>query len=360
MATIAPTSPYVYMATAFFFLSACSSDLLFIRIALSMGFFGLVMAALSGYSIDGSFDYIPLSEGIIDIPMFINMILFCLNVYICIRLIRDEMGRRLDSDDERALYYFFQARCGTTHVEFQDIYKNGKFLDLNKDEMVPKCRCRLYLVCEGVVECNCEFHGEPTAPFLKHSGEFFDIRMFNLFTFPVGFDNTAFQAVTKTDARLFYWDIDALNSMRQVPMLNKYWEFTVLRSLAAAGVLHHLKKTETLYDSLLVPEEAAWLDGAKSRDFYPHQQPPTLLRQLRRLASSFQIIPPHGVRHYPRILEPNPMISRMEAMCKECMADNSATEHCEDCENHDASENNDTIPHEDENDNKDIQQDDIP
>jgi hypothetical protein len=340
MATTAPTSPYIYMATAFFVLSACSSDLLFIRIALSMGFLGLVLASLSGFSTDGSFGYIPLSEGIIDITMFINMILFCLNVYICIRLIRDEMGRRLGSDEERALYNFFQARCGTTHVEFQEIYKNGKFLLLKKDEKVPKCRCRLYLVCEGLVECSCEFNGEQTAPFMKHSGEFFDIRMFNLFTFPIGFDNTAFQAVTKTDSRLFYWDIEGLNSMRQVPMLNKYWEFTVLRSLAAAGVRHHLKKTDTLYDSLLVPEEGAWLGGAKSRDFFPHQRQPTILRQLSRLASSFQIIPPHGVRHYPRILEPNPMISRMESMCKECVAENSTTEECEDCQNSDIVQDN--------------------
>jgi hypothetical protein len=165
--------------------------------------------------------------------------------------------------------------------------------------------------------------------------------MFNLFTFPIGFDNTAFQAVTKTDSRLFYWDIEGLNSMRQVPMLNKYWEFTVLRSLAAAGVRHHLKKTDTLYDSLLVPEEGAWLGGAKSRDFFPHQRQPTILRQLSRLASSFQIIPPHGVRHYPRILEPNPMISRMESMCKECVAENSTTEECENCQN--SRENSDIV-----------------
>lgn len=354
------------MATAFFCLSACSSDLLFIRFCLCGGFLGLVLAALSGYSSDGSFDIIPLSQGIIDIPMIINMCLFVLNVGICIRLVRDEMPRRIDNEEEEALFHFFQARCGATDVEFQEIYKNGRFVHLTKDTEVPYCRSRLYLVVEGQVECRCKFHGnEYTEPFVKRSGEFFDIRMFNLFTFPVGFDNTEFRAVTQIDTMLFYWDLNGLEAMRKVPLLNKFWEFSVLRSLAAAGVRHHLKKTDTLYDSLLIPEEADWLDGARSRDFFPHSRPPTIVRQLQRLKSSFQIIPPHGVRHFPGILEPNPMISRMEASCQECKLMQQATPatedstqqatptdstrsgrgECVDCENQ---EINDTKDHSDE------------
>lgn len=336
MATIAPTSPYVYMATAFFVLSACSSDLLFIRSSLSFGFLGLVLAALSGYDPKGSFEEIPLSQGIIDIPMLINMILFLLNVYICIRLVLDEVPRRMDNEEEQELFNFFQARCGCTHVEFQEIYKNGRFLHLPKDSIVPNCRCRLYLVLEGQVKCQCKFHGVSTVPFMKRSGEFFDIRMFNLFTIPIGFDNTDFEAVTTMDTKLFFFDFQGIMAMRQVPLLSKFWEFTVLRSLAAAGVRHHLKKTDTLYDSLLIPEENVWLEGEKSRDFSSHARPPTVVRQLRRLASSFQIIPPHGVRHVPGILETNPMASRVESSCKECnpqgTKDGTTTEHC-DCEN---------------------------
>jgi len=338
MPTIAPTSPYIYLATAFFSLSACSSDLLFIRFSLCFGFLGLVLAALSGYDPNGSFDNIPLADGIIDIPMLINMVLLLLNVFICIRLIRDEVPRRIENEEEEALFNFFQARCGTTHVEFREIFAHGRFLRLPKDSKVPRCRCRLYLVIEGQVECACLFHDSPTAPFVKRSGEFFDIRMFNLFTFPIGFDNTDFSAVTLTDTKLFMWELDGLNAMRQVPMLTKFWEFTVLRSLASAGVRHHLKKMDTLYDSLLIPEEPDWLEGAPSRDFLSHSRPPTILRQFRRLRKSFQLIPPHGVRHFPGILEPNPTIPRMEASCKECSApatEDTTTLHCVDCENQD-------------------------
>jgi hypothetical protein len=349
MVTVAPTSPYVYMATAFFCLSACSSDLLFIRASLVGGFLGLIMASLSGYNPNGSFEYIPLAAGIIDIPMIINMMLFLLHIYICIRLIRDEMPRRIDDQEERALFNFFQARCGTTFVEFQEIYKNGRFLNLPKDSKVPRCRCRLYLVIEGRVECSCKFHDLPTSPFVKHSGEFFDIRMFNLFTFPIGFDNTDFQAFTKMHTKLFFWDLDGLAAMRQVPTLSQYWEFTVLRSLAAAGVRHHLEKTDTLYDSLLIPEEDDWLEGARSRDFMSHTRPPTILRQLQRVASSFQIIPPHGVRHHPGILEPNPMIQRMEQTCKECNMQTTEDTTCNVCENHNDSDGDSTSNHEEGN-----------
>lgn len=267
------------------------------------------------------------------------MALFVLNVFICIRLVRDEVPRKFDSQDTKALFYYFQARCNTTAVEFEQIYKNGSFLELPKDSRVPNCRCRLYLVIEGVVECKCRFHGDPTEPFLKRSGQFFDLRMFNLFTFPIGFDNTDFEAVTLTDTKLFMWDLEGLENMRKVPLLGRFWEFVVIRSLAAAAVRHHLIKTETLCtygfrlndefiqssemerrtglpgfdslcthilspfklvdDALLIPEADDWLEGAPSRDFViPVERPPTILRQLQRLRRSFQVIPPPGVRQY--------------------------------------------------------------
>lgn len=341
MAAVAPTSPYVYMAVFFFCLSACSSDLIFIRASLVGGFVGLVLAALSGYSPSGSFEFIPLAEGIIDIPMFVNMGLCALNFYVCIRLIRDELWTNIQDDDELALLFFFQARCGATDVEFQSIFKNGYFLDLPRDTEVSECRFRLYLVVEGKVECHCKFHGEPTEPFIKRSGEFFDIRLFNLFTFPIGFDNTDFRAFTMMDTKLFCWELEGLQAMRKVPMLINYWDFTVLRSLAASGVRHHLKATDTLYDALLIPEEHDWLDGARSRDFMPRSQKPTILRELERVARSFHVIPPHGVRHSPRILEPNPMNVRMEQTFKDSILlsttqenEEKTTPQIDECDNH--------------------------
>ena len=309
MPTIADISPYVYVATAFFVLSGLSSDLLWIRASLVFGFLGLVLASLSGYNPQGSFSYIPLSEGIIDITMIINAVLFLLNTFISVRLVRDEFSGSFQDSKEERLFNFFHVRCGMTRIEFDEIYKHGCFLTLDKGSVVPRCRDNLYLVLEGKVHCHCKFGGIPTEPFIKRSGEFFDIRLFNLFTFPIGFDNTDFEAqcTTHMSTVLFQWDLKGLMAMRESPTLTPFWEFMVLRSLAGAAVRHHLKMTDTLYDSLLVPEDAEWLDGAPSRDFFPRSKVGnSMQRQLRMVVNSFQVLPPHGVRHRPRILEQNP------------------------------------------------------
>jgi hypothetical protein len=282
--------------------------------------------ALSGYNPNGSFSYIPLSEGIIDIPMLINMVLFCLNASICVRLVRDELPGKFQNEEEERLFNFFQARCGVTRVEFQVMLKNGSFVKLNEGEAVPRCRETLYLVLEGMVHCQCRFGHVPTEPFVKRSGEFFDIRLFNLFTFPIGFDNTHFEARTLMSTKLFQWDLDGLKRMRENHMITPFWEFTVLRSLSAAGVKRHLKKTDTLYDSLSIPEDAEWLDGAPSRDFLPRLQARnTVRRQLKMIASSLQIFPPHGVRHRPTILEPNPI--PVEEVSRSDQSATSSTSH---------------------------------
>jgi hypothetical protein len=177
MAQIADTSPYVYMATAFFAFSSLWSDLMCIRCSLSFGFLGLVLAGLSGYDKNGSFQNIPLSEGIVDITLIINMVLFCLNSYIFGRLIWDEVrqGTKMENQDELALFRFFHSRSGITALEFKHILKHGQFVELEAGEKVPKCHRTLYLVIEGKVVCNCLFNGvQRTHNFIKRSGEFFD------------------------------------------------------------------------------------------------------------------------------------------------------------------------------------------
>jgi hypothetical protein len=314
------------MATAFFVLSACSSDLLAIRASLVFGFLGLVLAALSGYNTQGSFSYIPLSEGIINITMLINAALLLLNAYICVRLVRDELSGSFQDSKEKKLFNFFQARCGVTRIEFQEIYKNGRFLKLDQGSVVPKCRENLYLVLEGKVHCHCKFGGIPTYPFIKRSGEFFDIRLFNLFTFPIGFDNSHFEAHTLMPTKLYQWDLEGLKRMRENHMITPFWEFTVLRSLSAAGVKRHLQKTDTLYDSLCIPEDDDWLEGAPSRDFLPRLEARnSIRRQLLMMAGSMQVFPPHGVRHRPTILEPNPISA--EDVSRSDQSETSITSH---------------------------------
>eukprot|EP00191_Tetraselmis_sp_GSL018_P000462 CAMPEP_0177614932 /NCGR_PEP_ID=MMETSP0419_2-20121207/23074_1 /TAXON_ID=582737 /ORGANISM="Tetraselmis sp., Strain GSL018" /LENGTH=139 /DNA_ID=CAMNT_0019112333 /DNA_START=772 /DNA_END=1191 /DNA_ORIENTATION=- len=96
--------------------------------------------------------------------------------------------------------------------------------------------------------------------------------------------------------------------MAKQPALLDFWEFIVLRALAAEAVKHHLKQSETLFDSLLVPEPEGWLQGAKSRDFteYIPNQKSLLQRSLLWAFRAFQVFPPEGVRHKPGVFRPNP------------------------------------------------------
>jgi len=326
--TIADTSPYLYLATFFFASSALSSDLLFIRLALACGFLFLILSSLSGYSKDGSFDNMPITDGVVDIPMFVNMILFLLHAFICARLLDDERPRARFNDRERALFRFFQSRCGLTPLQFQQILRNGQFVELPAHTPVPDCHCTLYLVCEGKVHCRAKFHGDIFGKsFVTRSGQFFDIKLFNLFSIPIGFDNIEFHAKTATATKLFAWKVDGLIAMRELqsPSLKLYWEYMVLRAVTAIAVRHHLKETDTLNDSLLIPESKDWLEGAPSRDFTKPEVAVGNWEHVRRQlgmirASLLQIVPPHGIRHRVGTREPNPKQAVLENECRAAAA----------------------------------------
>ena len=334
MARIADTSPYVYLATFFFVLSACSSDLLFLRFSLTFGFLFLVLASLTGHATDGSFTDMPLADGIVDLTMLVNIVLFGLNCFICARLIGDECPRQTLSEQEQALFRFFQSRCGLTQLQFQSILDHGHFLELPAHTAVPDCQsgCTLYLVLQGKVSCHAKFNNNLFGKtFVKRSGQFFDIKLFNLFTIPVGFDAKEFHAKTVTRTKFFCWELEGLIAMRdlQSPNLKPYWEYIVLRSLAGIAVQHHLNAQDTLYDSLLVPEHKSWLDGAPSRDFWKQEKPvgnwKHVKRQLGIIRNSlWHIIPPHGVRHQPGIVTANPKQAYMELVCKAAATDREA------------------------------------
>lgn len=332
MVGIAQISPYLYCSTTFFACSAISSDLLFIRFSLTGGFLFLILASLSGQSSDGRFTDIPLADGIIDIPMFVNMILFSLNLFICMRLMQDERPfySKTLNEEEMALFRFFQSRCGVTPLQFKEILTNGQFLQLPANTDVPKCGSTLYLVLEGKVSCKAKFQGNIFGEnFVKRSGEFFDIKLFNLFSLPVGFDNVEFQAKTLKTTKFFCWDVYGMIAMRETrsPSLKEYWEYMVMRALTGAAIRHHLKGHATLYDSLLIPEHEAWLEGAPSRDFWKREKSTGnwqhCQRQWNMIRSSLlNIIPPKGVRQRPGIPEGrNPKQAYLELLCKTAAAE---------------------------------------
>jgi len=304
---IANTSPYIYLATTFFATSALSSDLLVIRFALTNGFLFLVLATMSGHSSNGSFskDAMPLINGVIDIPISINACLFILNLSICIRLINDECPKRKLTKEEEALYRFFHCRCGLNRLQFDDILDSGHFLQLNANENLTHVESTLYLVLQGQVQCYAQFGNEVEHAFVKRSGQFFDIRLFNLLNLPIGFDSKIFRAQTITKTKLFGWNARGLIRMRNShsPNLQPFWEYMVLGSLVGVAIRNHLDETtDTLYDSWLIPEDSEWLEGSPSRDFaktvlttgtWEHWK-----RELKQIKNSMMnIIPPKGIRH---------------------------------------------------------------
>ena len=207
-----------------------------------------------------------------------------------------------------------------TPLQFHCILKNGSFLELPPHTEVPNCRSTLYLVLKGKVSCIAKYKGNVFGKsFIRRSGEFFDIKLFNLFTIPVGFDNSEFHAKTVTATKLFCWNMDGIVTMRELtsPSLKEYWEYMVLRSLAGVAVRNHLNAHDTLYDSLLIPEHKDWLEGAPSRDFWKAEKPvgnwKHVKRQCRMIRESLlHVVPPHGVRQRPGVADPNPQQAFME------------------------------------------------
>eukprot|EP00557_Chaetoceros_sp_GSL56_P002960 CAMPEP_0176487404 /NCGR_PEP_ID=MMETSP0200_2-20121128/6110_1 /TAXON_ID=947934 /ORGANISM="Chaetoceros sp., Strain GSL56" /LENGTH=157 /DNA_ID=CAMNT_0017884223 /DNA_START=725 /DNA_END=1195 /DNA_ORIENTATION=- len=122
--------------------------------------------------------------------------------------------------------------------------------------------------------------------------------------------------------KLFGWDICSLVEMRDLksPSLLKFWEFTIIRSLSAVAIRHHLKKNDTLYDSMLIPEDESWLWGARSRDFAPRVPSKSIWQKIKGqfviFANSMQLLPPRGIRHRPGIIEVNPKQVALEMKCK--------------------------------------------
>jgi hypothetical protein len=108
-----------------------------------------------------------------------------------------------------------------------------------------------------------------------------------------------FIAKTMTPEKCFCWNYQGLIAMRDAtksPFLNAYWKCVILMSLKSTTVLHHLKKNDTLYDSLMIPVHKSWLDGAPSRGVW--KQPADYVNwqhskeQFEVMKSAFGLVPP--------------------------------------------------------------------
>eukprot|EP00873_Tetraselmis_striata_P010943 jgi/Tetstr1/431207/TSEL_020919.t1 len=307
---VVPASPYLYCASSFFVASGFFSDLLILRLALACAYLFLLLAAASGFSVDGSFSSLVFADGNIDVIFIVNLFLFLLHLSVVTRLVADEWEGGFASEDEEQLFQFFEARCGLKYVEFKTILQHGHWLQLGPDEAVPDCHDRLYVVVEGWASCRALFNGQWTDPLVKRSGQFMDLHMMNAFTLPIGLENSRFQAQTETSTLLFYWTTQDIQAMQAAnPLLRRFWQFVILRSLAGEVVKHHLAETDTLFDSLNIPEDQAWLQGARSRDFTtsscPAKSHRLLVRLWQLLVASFSLYPPRGIRHSPYTQPPS-------------------------------------------------------
>ena len=308
--TLQAVSPYLYLSTIFFFFSTITSDLLLVRIALMTAYFWLVVSAFSGNVPSGSFADTPISRGEIDITAIINSIILLAHAANVTMLIADDCSRRPREPEDRSLLNFFTNRCGLTTAEFKDFRKHGRWLSVKAGQPIPGCDRHLYLVVEGVADCNVDM-GSHEVRLTKRSGQFFDLKLFNAFCLPLAaFDSRSFQAVAVTDCKLFAWEVSGLKAMAKSPVLVRFWEFTGLRALASETSVRHLPEQQPLHDCRFMLEDVSWMEGALSRDFTDMGAEPRgfcarVAGVARWMVRSLSVLPPRGIRHQPRLTAPN-------------------------------------------------------
>jgi len=185
MVEIAGTGIFVYCATFSFALSALSSDLLFIRFCLTLGFLFLVLNSLHLYASHGSYLTFPMTANtkFIDIPLLINYDAMCFEfIHLYSSCPWRTSSETLRSHRKGIVSILSITLWGLTPLQFQHILKHGGFVEYPPHHEIPACQTTLYLVLEGKVECRAKYNKQIFGrAFIKRSGEFFDIKLFNFF-----------------------------------------------------------------------------------------------------------------------------------------------------------------------------------
>ena len=293
-----------------FFCSGIFSDLLLIRLCLSMGFMLQIINVLTGMPSwgDGAATATP-RVLVMDLLVW-AIVTGLLHWVASFRLLRDEREIKLRNEEEERIWLFFYRRSGMERLEFQEVVRRGKFQDFRAGETIISAEeplQRFCLLVEGVVEIQVTYHASPSPARRLYSGAFFDLAVGNVFGVKVGFAHTKFEARASTDCRLLVWSFEAVDQMAVAcaPSVGAYWRNMLLYSVAAS--LNQLDDPDgcptALVNSAGEREPEGWAEGrARSADFdsplRDDERPASRVRAFARLLlRSIHPLPPPGIRH---------------------------------------------------------------
>eukprot|EP00055_Hartaetosiga_balthica_P003989 m.9720 g.9720 ORF g.9720 m.9720 type:complete len:351 (+) comp3529_c0_seq1:152-1204(+) len=293
-----------------FFLCAVFSDILPIRVCLTLGYLFLLISALTGFP---DFKQIFFNDSLGDAgPLyFVDTAVWCcltlpFHAYAVFRCLQDEMKITFDEDTEK-VWRFFYRRSGMGRLELRRVIKNASWVTVKKGETIIDGNRNLqyfFLIVEGVIEFSSKYQGITSTPRQLRSGDFFDMKLGNLFGVNLGFNHDVFHACASTDCTLLMWSFDDMNAMatQEAPAISSYWRSMILFSVSHE--LNRLHEGMTLVgaeDTQNIAEDPSWMQGGISRDFTRPIQAEEQLKApgiLPFLWRSFGPFPPKGLRHH--------------------------------------------------------------
>ena len=298
------------------FASGIFSDLLLIKVCLTLGFSFMLVHALTG--LPSASDGIATDEPRI---LFLDMVAWAslnalLHGFGAYRLIRDERSVALRNEEEERVWRFFFRRAGMERLEFREVVRRGEFHTVAAGETI--CRSdqlfqRFCLLIDGVAEMTATYPipSDSSAPavqrhHLLRSGAFFDLALANVFGIRIGLFALSYEATAKTDCRLLIWSFEAMDEMASScsPSVAAYWRNMLLHTVSAA--LNYVEDAggyQSGISSSGEKEPDGWAEGrARSADFDreldEHERPlPKARAAWELLKRSINPFPPPGIRH---------------------------------------------------------------
>ena len=272
---IAPPAPgMIQLSQVFFLFSALFSDVLLVRVCLTCGFLGIIIAALQ--------------SAVTVQSVQLDTFLWCgivgsFHLRAAWTLIQEELPCAPIADElDSALYNYFHRRTGMLQRDFERVRAKGTWEMYKKDERIcdtEMARHQLYIVIEGRVDIDFRYEGSATAGRVNvGSGECFDLRVLNVCGVYLGFHNEVFVATARTNCTCFVLPLDGL-----VELITKHGHFLAFMRTYALAELSRVAMRQhdagRALDSFGQAEEASWATGARSRDFEPLR--PSELESMR-------------------------------------------------------------------------------
>ena len=301
----APLPALMQAAQCLFLGAALFCDILLIRLCLGGAFVCLVLLVAQS----------ALSSGELAVDALgWSMLIGVFHWRACWTLLKEELHRAAPrTEDDTALLHFLYRHTGMQLQDFDRVRASGEWRHYAAGERIcdtQRARRMLHLIIEGRVMAGFGNEGEADQQASRsaemRSGDCFDLRLLNICGVYLGFPNDRFTATALDRPVLcFVVPLDALSSLFE----RHTHLFAFFRSLALCQLSRLYQRTAHgaeaghVLDSFGQAEDAAWIAGARSRDFSPlrprevesmRRDSAALARWLRR---SFRPSVAAGCRH---------------------------------------------------------------